>query len=452
MIRSRQIIYFFVGVFIFYSLEYKSALGEPDSGALSINRPGQDPLVLYKDSYALLIGASKYLNNSWHRLPDVEHEIIEVSDALTKQGFKTEVILNPKRQEFESLIRSFVDRYGYEADNRLLFFFAGHGYSRGSKGYLVPVDAPDPIIDKYGFIRNSISMQTIAYYAKEIESRHVLFVFDSCFSGTIFETRSLPPVSDTYIRESTGKPVRQFITAGDAGQEVPARSIFTPLFIRGIEGDADFNRDGYVTGTELGVFITQRIPDYHTGQTPQYGKLRDVRLDRGDFVFRIPESGFEQSSFTNKDSDAIRSRNLPDLDSIYINTEKDRTQSQEPTAWKIPGLDSVSKPNVFLVFWDHDSNGLTPEAEYIVSAAATTFKEGGGKLLVEGHTDTSGGAKYNLAISVQRAEIVRDKLVSLGIPSSKIIAEGRGEEDLLVPTPDNVREPQNRFVKISILD
>jgi hypothetical protein len=85
--------------------------------------------------------------------------------------------------------------------------------------------------------------------------------------------------------------VRQYITAGDANETVPAISIFKKVLIRGLDGDADINRDGYITGTELGEFLPQGMARYTTAQNPQYGKIRDPRLDEGDFVFRAPSSG-----------------------------------------------------------------------------------------------------------------------------------------------------------------
>ena len=88
-------------------------------------------------------------------------------------------------------IKDFIDDYGYRQNNRLVIFFAGHGYTRQqTKGYLVPVDAPDPIVDEQGFLKAALSMEQINSWATQMEAKHVLFVFDSCFSGTIFKQRS----------------------------------------------------------------------------------------------------------------------------------------------------------------------------------------------------------------------------------------------------------------------
>jgi hypothetical protein len=91
----------------------------------------------------------------------------------------------------------------------------------------------------------------------------------------------MPP----HISMLTAEPVRQFITAGSAGEAVPANSVFTPAFIDGLaHGLADLDKDGYITGTELGVYLQGRVP-LHVKQTPQFGKINDYELSRGDFVF-----------------------------------------------------------------------------------------------------------------------------------------------------------------------
>lgn len=90
---------------------------------------------------------------------------------------------------------------------------------------------------------------------------------------------------------NTARKVRQFITAGTAGEEVPARSTFTPAFVDALlhrEGDLD--RDGYVTGTELGLHLQSEVSRYAV-QTPQFGKIRDRELAKGDFVFVLGSGG-----------------------------------------------------------------------------------------------------------------------------------------------------------------
>jgi uncharacterized caspase-like protein len=190
-------------------------------------------------------------------------------------------------------MRSFISKYGQDQSNRLLFYYAGHGHTiKGAQGpemgYMIPVDAPLPGKDRGKLRAAAISMLEVEIYAKQIDAKHALFVFDSCFSGSIFGlTRAIPAA----ISDKTTKPVRQFITAGAADQEVPDDSVFRRQFVAGLAGEADLNHDGYVTGSELSQYLEYTVINYTRGaQTPQYGKIRDPFLDKGDFVFFLPKS------------------------------------------------------------------------------------------------------------------------------------------------------------------
>jgi OOP family OmpA-OmpF porin len=105
----------------------------------------------------------------------------------------------------------------------------------------------------------------------------------------------------------------------------------------------------------------------------------------------------------------------------------------------------------FLVFFDFDKSTLTPRALDIVKEAANTAKSGqNARVTCTGHTDTAGPANYNMALSLRRANTVKNALVKEGVPATSITVVGRGETALLVPTRDGVREPQNRRVEIVV--
>lgn len=261
------------------------SLGE-ERGISVVSTTGEK-ITQYGESYALLIGNSDY-SGFWPDLPSIQHELDAVEHTLQRQGFEVTRLANLNAKQLENAYGNFIKSYGYRHDNRLLIFFSGHGHSRGDsgKGYLVPVDAPDPELDEEGFLRRALSMTRILSLAREMESNHGMFLFDSCFSGSIFKSRALPSRTG-YINQLTAKPVRQFITSGSAGETVPANSVFTPAFVDALEyGLADLNRDGFVTGTELGLFLQETVSEF-IPQTPQYGKINDYELSRGDFVFAL---------------------------------------------------------------------------------------------------------------------------------------------------------------------
>jgi len=70
--------------------------------------------------------------------------------------------------------------------------------------------------------------------------------------------------------------------------------------------------------------------------------------------------------------------------------------------------------------------------------------------LVVGHTDTTASHEYNMALSLRRAEKVRQDLIRIGVPENIIKASGMGQTQLLIPTADNVVEARNRRVEIEI--
>lgn len=252
---------------------------------------GQE-IKLYDRSYALVIGVSDY-TAGWPKLPGVKKDVETVARALERQGFQVTVVLNPDSAELDKSFKTFIDQYGLNVENRLLFYFAGHGHtikqSYGDEmGYIVPTDAPNPLRDRPGFMSKAMDMQQMELYARRIQSKHALFVFDSCFSGSIFALSRAVPESIGY---KTARPVRQFITSGSADEQVPDHSIFREQFVEAVEGEADTNRDGYVTGTELGEFLQDKVVNYsRNAQHPQYGKVRNPNLDKGDFVFALPKA------------------------------------------------------------------------------------------------------------------------------------------------------------------
>ncbi len=104
----------------------------------------------------------------------------------------------------------------------------------------------------------------------------------------------------------------------------------------------------------------------------------------------------------------------------------------------------------YIVFFDWDEYTLNPGAISILDAAAA---EATTRSLVSidlvGHTDTSGSDDYNQKLSMQRANVVRDAMVQRGVNPSLLQVNHRGESDLLVSTPDDVREPANRRTEIT---
>ena len=114
-----------------------------------------------------------------------------------------------------------------------------------------------------------------------------------------------------------------------------------------------------------------------------------------------------------------------------------------------PAPPPPAPPRTFLVFFDFDKSNLTADARKVVEAAAQTFKANGvARIELTGYTDLAGTQAYNLRLSKRRAETVAAALEKMGVPKSAVNVMWRGKENPRVPTPDGVREPQNRRVEI----
>jgi iron complex outermembrane recepter protein len=130
---------------------------------------------------------------------------------------------------------------------------------------------------------------------------------------------------------------------------------------------------------------------------------------------------------------------------------KHEEAAAETTAYVPPPVaaPAPSVPHSYLVFFDFNKSDLTSQAVSIVDQAA---KNAGPahvtQLTVTGHTDTVGSDAYNMRLSRRRAEAVAAQLEKDGIASSEIEIVAKGKRDLLVPTADGVKEPQNRRVQI----
>ena len=256
---------------------------------ISVRTKTGEEIQLYKASYALIVGNGNY-RNGWDPLPGATRDVQEVAAALKTHGFNVTLKTDLTKDKFEDAFETFVQN-GKNEDARLLFYYAGHGYTEELAdgehlGYLVMVDAPFP---KSGGIdgSKSVDMESLVTQSRRMQSRHVLFMFDSCFSGTILNARSqIPP---PYVSNNVKYPVRQFITAGRADEIVPDHSVFKEAFLNLVKGIApEPIEDGYITGAELGLYLKNEVPKYNPAQNPQYGKINNPKLDRGDFVFVLP--------------------------------------------------------------------------------------------------------------------------------------------------------------------
>jgi len=104
-----------------------------------------------------------------------------------------------------------------------------------------------------------------------------------------------------------------------------------------------------------------------------------------------------------------------------------------------PQPQPAAQATSFMVFFDWDRSNLSAQAQSTIAQAANTFKQtGAARLTATGHADRSGPENYNMALSLRRANAVKDELVRDGVPAGAIQVIGKGESQPLVPTADGV--------------
>ena len=109
------------------------------------------------------------------------------------------------------------------------------------------------------------------------------------------------------------------------------------------------------------------------------------------------------------------------------------------------------KPISFALHFIEGKDEFTADSQLAVEKLfAEIARRPAPEISVIGHTDSVGGDPFNDTLSLQRAQKVRAMLINLGISPQSIQASGRGKRDLLVPTKDNISEPINRRVEVSV--
>lgn len=109
-----------------------------------------------------------------------------------------------------------------------------------------------------------------------------------------------------------------------------------------------------------------------------------------------------------------------------------------------------SPPPFFMTFFDVGSTTLSTQGERAVEVAAQEYKatQGSATVVISAHTDGSEAQSHRPDLSQRRGEVVKNRLVALGIPKDRVQVLAKGDSARLIVTPPGAAEPQNRRVEI----
>ena len=99
-----------------------------------------------------------------------------------------------------------------------------------------------------------------------------------------------------------------------------------------------------------------------------------------------------------------------------------------------------------------DSSDLDPRSDYLLDEIAKAIQATPAikKVIIEGHTDDTGPAEYNLDLSQQRAESVRRALVERGVKPERLDVRGVGEREAIAPNTTLAGRAKNRRVEFLV--
>ena len=274
----------------------------------------EGPRQLFGASYAVVIGIDEYPVSRWPNLEYAVKDARAVANYLKTQGFHVEALYNEVSSKQEILARIHRLAHKLDDDDRVIVFFAGHGYTEklGGKdwGYVVPADAGDES-------SSYISMEEIVNLSGKMgTARHQLFIMDACYGGMLgLDRRGVKPANtprSDYIEVVTQRQAREILTAGGKDQQVLdggpfGHSFFTGYLLKGLrDGDADRNLDGFITFSELASYVIPAATN--AAQTPVADRL--PQHEGGEFVFRSPYPARPEAS-DQLDEGNKRSRTVP---------------------------------------------------------------------------------------------------------------------------------------------
>jgi len=179
------------------------------------------------------------------------------------------------KHSLDEIIIEFGEKLRAEAkiDTRVVVYIAGHGYTADGIGYLVPPDAPDPNAEPAEFKLRAMPVTTLLSRVAGFPAAHVLLILDACFSGLALDSLPRERFAQPPLAADSAR-VLQVITAGTAGQTVADDGRFAELIVSGLVGSADLNFDGWISGTELGMYLRLRMTEVSGGrQTPTFGNI-----------------------------------------------------------------------------------------------------------------------------------------------------------------------------------
>jgi tetratricopeptide (TPR) repeat protein len=291
--------------------------------------------------YALVIGIAAYKNlppKLQLHYPERDAEAI-YSVLISPEGgnFRAENVhrligaqatLAAVRRELEEWLPS-----AAKENDRVVIYFAGHGFVYGGKPYLAPFDFEPDRVAATGYPMDSLG----AVIGGRIKAKWKVLLADACHSGAITPeenqqiNRRLLDLNRSLFSLTASRDREQSFESPDWGG---GHGIFTYYVVRGMEGSADENRDGIVTADELAEYVRRNVREASGGkQNPTSDRSS---FDPNMLLAYVPTTARAGAPPPPKDGILIFEVNQDDVEVFLDGTSVGVVNKAKPL--RLPGL------------------------------------------------------------------------------------------------------------------
>ncbi len=229
-----------------------------------VKAPAGPPVELAAQTrHALLIGIDKYAG--FRDLEVCSEDAEAIRTSLENRGYsRIEKITDQDNPDRDSVINKIQDLAATESD-LLLFYFSGHGATAGDESYLVmPQSKPSNL--KTSGIPLSMLKQTLT----GSKARSKVIILDCCHSGVGFASKGEEEDSLNlqYINHLYSEAKGWVVLASSEQTQVSwtwgenKRSVFTYFLLEALEGNADFQKFGFVSALNTYSYVEPRVREW----------------------------------------------------------------------------------------------------------------------------------------------------------------------------------------------
>ena len=411
----------------------------------------------------------------------------ETFKKMSHKLFKGRVEIQPYSLDYKHTTKKSISKLidnvakKVKPNDYVLLYIASHGMIKGEgenkKYYFAPSDFN--INYKKMVLNNSFKENEISNYLLRIPSIFRLAILDTCHAGKQVdsikeELKKLPFSKKNGISVLTATKSMQL-----ANDKYKGHGLFTYILVKGLKGDADFNKNGVVDSMEIAQYVKHNVGRISRSETnliqdamviPEPSKsytrrfdltllgTKSVEVSRPN-IFTPEESEQYIDAINQKDkkgmNEVIRHNNHIDDEKIEPSETIDNAEKEQLVKELVKELVEEGSIDVNILF-DTSSDKLIDKEIAKLEEVAKALKSDrlrNKKIRIEGYTDRRGSLLFNKKLSERRANRVKEILEKqFGINENRLSSLGHGENNPLANNQTEEGRAKNRRVTIFVYE